>query len=211
MRIPDSVLRITRHKGRGIETEAPGGVSRWRCRNCCCRATPISAMRVRALCRLRHDDPGRAADGAEGQSDRTGARLCRPRHRRYRTVFPELTVTLDGDGRDYDAVAAERAASAGGRPCSLICAWRCCRPRCLAPMPRNAGSTRRRRCSSWRIDPRIRLQVPVLVDDAGVLIAGHGRVLAAKALGLASIPQSGWGISPRRRPRPIGWPTTSWR
>ena len=30
--------------------------------------------------------------------------------------------------------------------------------------------------------------VPVLVDDAGVLIAGHGRVLAAKALGLASIP-----------------------
>ena len=30
--------------------------------------------------------------------------------------------------------------------------------------------------------------VPVLVDDAGVLIAGHGRVLAAKALGLAEIP-----------------------
>ena len=30
--------------------------------------------------------------------------------------------------------------------------------------------------------------VPVLVDDAGVLIAGHGRVLAAKALGLDAIP-----------------------
>jgi DNA modification methylase len=30
--------------------------------------------------------------------------------------------------------------------------------------------------------------VPVLVDDAGVLIAGHGRVLAAKALGLSEIP-----------------------
>ncbi len=30
--------------------------------------------------------------------------------------------------------------------------------------------------------------VPVLVDDAGVLIAGHGRVLAAKALGLAAVP-----------------------
>jgi DNA modification methylase len=28
----------------------------------------------------------------------------------------------------------------------------------------------------------------VLVDDAGVLIAGHGRVLAAKALGLAEVP-----------------------
>ena len=30
--------------------------------------------------------------------------------------------------------------------------------------------------------------VPVLVDDAGVLIAGHGRVLAAKALGLDAMP-----------------------
>jgi DNA modification methylase len=30
--------------------------------------------------------------------------------------------------------------------------------------------------------------VPVLVDDAGVLIAGHGRVLAAKALGMEAVP-----------------------
>jgi DNA modification methylase len=30
--------------------------------------------------------------------------------------------------------------------------------------------------------------VPVLVDDAGVLIAGHGRVLAAKVLGLEEVP-----------------------
>jgi len=30
--------------------------------------------------------------------------------------------------------------------------------------------------------------VPVLVDDAGVLVAGHGRVLAAKALGLDTVP-----------------------
>jgi ParB-like chromosome segregation protein Spo0J len=30
--------------------------------------------------------------------------------------------------------------------------------------------------------------VPVLVDDAGVLISGHGRVLAAKALGLDAVP-----------------------
>jgi DNA modification methylase len=30
--------------------------------------------------------------------------------------------------------------------------------------------------------------VPVLVDDAGVLIAGHGRVLAAKVLGLVEVP-----------------------
>ncbi len=30
--------------------------------------------------------------------------------------------------------------------------------------------------------------VPVLVDEAGQLIAGHGRVLAAKALGLLDVP-----------------------
>ncbi len=29
---------------------------------------------------------------------------------------------------------------------------------------------------------------PVLVDAAGVLVAGHGRVLAAKRLGLTSVP-----------------------
>jgi ParB-like chromosome segregation protein Spo0J len=30
--------------------------------------------------------------------------------------------------------------------------------------------------------------VPVLLDDAGVLIAGHGRVLTAKQLGLDAVP-----------------------
>jgi len=37
--------------------------------------------------------------------------------------------------------------------------------------------------------------VPVLVDDAGTLIAGHGRVLAAQSLGLADVPTmvaTGW-------------------
>ena len=29
---------------------------------------------------------------------------------------------------------------------------------------------------------------PVLVDEAGVILSGHGRVQAAKAIGLASIP-----------------------
>ena len=31
---------------------------------------------------------------------------------------------------------------------------------------------------------------PVLVDAAGVLVAGHGRVLAAKRLGLATVPDA---------------------
>jgi hypothetical protein len=37
--------------------------------------------------------------------------------------------------------------------------------------------------------------MPVLVDEAGVLIAGHGRVLAAQGLGIADVPTmtaSGW-------------------
>jgi hypothetical protein len=48
--------------------------------------------------------------------------------------------------------------------------------------------------------------VPVLVDDAPVLIAGHGRVLAAKALGLDAVPASRLSRPgdppPRARPSP---------
>ncbi|TPG38055.1 site-specific DNA-methyltransferase [Roseomonas nepalensis] len=43
--------------------------------------------------------------------------------------------------------------------------------------------------------------VPVLVDEAGTLIAGHGRVMAARKLGLASVPvmvARGWTEGQRR-------------
>lgn len=43
--------------------------------------------------------------------------------------------------------------------------------------------------------------VPVLVDDAGNVIAGHGRILAAKALWIADIPvmvARGWSAAKRR-------------
>src|SRR3712207_2743038 len=43
--------------------------------------------------------------------------------------------------------------------------------------------------------------VPVLVDEEGSLIAGHGRVLAARLLGLAEVPVAvarGWS-EPKRR------------
>jgi DNA modification methylase len=43
--------------------------------------------------------------------------------------------------------------------------------------------------------------VPVLVDEAGTLIAGHGRVLAARKLGLTSVPvmvACGWSEAQRR-------------
>ncbi len=43
--------------------------------------------------------------------------------------------------------------------------------------------------------------VPVLVDEAGMLIAGHGRVLAARKLGLAEVPvmvARGWSEAQKR-------------
>ena len=43
--------------------------------------------------------------------------------------------------------------------------------------------------------------VPVLVDEAGTLIAGHGRLLAAQVLGLPEVPvmvARGWGEAKRR-------------
>jgi hypothetical protein len=43
--------------------------------------------------------------------------------------------------------------------------------------------------------------VPVLVDEAGGIIAGHGRVMAARKLGLADVPvmvASGWSEAQRR-------------
>src|SRR5437763_14724441 len=43
--------------------------------------------------------------------------------------------------------------------------------------------------------------VPVLVDEAGMLIAGHGRVLAAQKLGMAEVPvmvARGWSEAQRR-------------
>src|SRR5436309_3448607 len=56
--------------------------------------------------------------------------------------------------------------------------------------------------------------VLVLVDESGMLIAGHGRVLAARKLGLGDIPvmvARGWrGAGARRRNAPTSSPTTSW-
>jgi ParB-like chromosome segregation protein Spo0J len=43
--------------------------------------------------------------------------------------------------------------------------------------------------------------VPVLVDEAGMLIAGHGRILAARQLGLVEAPvmvARGWSEAQKR-------------
>ncbi len=108
-RIPDSVLRITRHKARGIETEHPAVFP---------VALPEFLMRA-------YSDEGDVVFepfGGAGTSiiagQRTGRRVraieLAPAYvdlaiARWRMLFPDQPVTLADDGRDHAAVAAARA------------------------------------------------------------------------------------------------------
>jgi DNA modification methylase len=109
-RIPDNVVRITRHKERGIEVEHPAVFP-----------VKLPAFAMETFSQL--DDvvfepfAGSGTTILAGQ--RTGRRVraieLAPAYvdlaiARWRQNHPELPVTLDGDGRDYDAIAAERTA-----------------------------------------------------------------------------------------------------
>jgi DNA modification methylase len=107
-RIPDSVLRITRHKARGIETEHPA-------------VFPVALPEF--LMRAYSDEgdvvfePFAGAGTSIIAGQRTGRRVraieLAPAYvdlaiARWRMLFPDQPVTLADDGRDYDAVAAKR-------------------------------------------------------------------------------------------------------
>ncbi|MBX6746686.1 MAG: site-specific DNA-methyltransferase [Acetobacteraceae bacterium] len=109
MRIPDAVLRITRHKGRGIETEHPA-------------VFPVALPEF--LMRAYTDEGDTVFEPFSGSGttilagQRTGRRVraieLAPAYvdlaiARWRMLHPDLPVTLAGDGRAYDAVAADRA------------------------------------------------------------------------------------------------------
>ena len=109
MRIPDSVLRITRHKGRGIETEHPA-------------VFPVALPEF--LLRAYTDEGDMVFEpfGGSGTTilagQRTGRRVraveLAPAYvdlaiARWRMLHPDLPVTLADDGSDYDTVAAARA------------------------------------------------------------------------------------------------------
>jgi hypothetical protein len=49
---------------------------------------------------------------------------------------------------------------------------------------------------------------PVLIDKEGTIVAGHGRVMAARKLGMESVPCIRLG---HLSPAPTSSPTTSWR
>jgi DNA modification methylase len=108
MRIPDSVLRITRHKGRGIETEHPA-VFPVVLPEFLMRAytdegdavfEPFAGSGTTILAGQRTERRVRAIELAPAYVDLALAR--------WRMLHPDLPVTLAEDGRDYDAVAAAR-------------------------------------------------------------------------------------------------------
>ncbi|HEV7266165.1 MAG TPA: DNA methyltransferase [Falsiroseomonas sp.] len=109
MRIPDSVLRITRHKGRGIETEHPA-------------VFPVALPEFLMRAYTDEGDIVFEPFGGSGTTilagQRTGRRVraieLAPAYvdlavARWRMLHPELPVTLADDGRDYDTIAAARA------------------------------------------------------------------------------------------------------
>jgi DNA modification methylase len=107
-RIPDNVLRITRHKARGIETEHPAVFP---------VALPDFLMRAYADDGDVVFEPFAGAGTTIIAGQRTGRRVrvieLAPAYvdlavARWRMLHPDLPVTLADDGRDYDAVAAAR-------------------------------------------------------------------------------------------------------
>jgi len=107
-RIPDSVLRITRHKARGIETEHPAVFP---------VALPDFLMRAYADEGDIVFEPFGGAGTSIIAGQRTGRRVraieLAPAYvdlaiARWRMLHPDLPVTLTDDGRSYDAIAVER-------------------------------------------------------------------------------------------------------
>ena len=108
MRIPDNVLRITRHKARGIETEHPAVFP---------VKLPEFLMQAYAADGDIVLEPFAGAGTTIIAGQRVGRRVraieLAPTYvdlaiARWRMLFPDIPATLDGDGRGYDAIAAAR-------------------------------------------------------------------------------------------------------
>jgi DNA modification methylase len=108
-RVPDSVLRITRHKARGIETEHPAVFP---------VALPEFLMRAYTDAGEVVFEPFAGSGTTILAGQRAGRRVrameLAPEYvdlaiARWRKLHPDLPVMLAGDGRSYTAVAVERA------------------------------------------------------------------------------------------------------
>ena len=107
-RIPDSVIRITRHKARGIETEHPA----------------VFPVKLPEFVMQAYSDSGAIVYepfAGSGTSIIAGQRVQRTVRAielapayvdvailRWRQLFPGEAVMLDGDGRSFEETAAER-------------------------------------------------------------------------------------------------------
>ena len=107
-RSPKNVLRITRHKERGIETEHPSVFP---------VKLPAFLMETYANAGDLVFEPFCGSGTTLLAGQRTGRRVraieLAPAYvdltiARWRQNHPDLSVTLHGDWRDYDAIAAER-------------------------------------------------------------------------------------------------------
>lgn len=107
-RIPDNVIRITRHKARGIETEHPAVFP---------VALPEFVMRAYSSEHEIVYEPfagsGTSIIAAERAGRRARAIELAPEYvdvalRRWRKLFPDQPVILDGKGQGFEAVARER-------------------------------------------------------------------------------------------------------
>ncbi|MCW5750219.1 MAG: site-specific DNA-methyltransferase [Alphaproteobacteria bacterium] len=107
-RIPDNVLRITRHKARGIETEHPAVFP---------VALPEFVMSTYSAEGDVVFEPFAGSGTTIIAGERAGRRVraieLAPEYvdvalLRWRQLFPGTEAVLDGDGRAFEAIAAER-------------------------------------------------------------------------------------------------------
>lgn len=107
-RIPDNVLRITRHKARGIETEHPAVFP---------VALPEFVMNTYCDPNDIVFEPFAGSGTTLVAGERAGRRVraieLAPEYvdvalLRWRQLFPSSAIVLDGDGQSFEAVGAER-------------------------------------------------------------------------------------------------------
>ena len=107
-RIPDNVLRITRHKARGIETEHPAVFP---------VALPEFVMNAYSDQNDIVFEPFAGSGTTLVAGERAGRRVraieLAPEYvdvalLRWRQLFPSSAIVLDGDGQSFEAVAADR-------------------------------------------------------------------------------------------------------
>jgi len=108
MRIPDNVLRITRHKARGIKTEHPAVFP---------IALQVFVMNTYSGVGDVIYEPFSGSGSTIVVGQQTGGRVraieLAPAYvdvtlRRFRQLYPDVPVTLEDDDRSYDVIIAER-------------------------------------------------------------------------------------------------------